>query len=94
METDNTKKDTPFAKIIEEKANLKKLAQENKHSVWSGLRVFGLVGWSVVVPTIVGILLGQWLDTHYLQSFSWTLSLLIVGLLAGCLMAWKWLIKE
>ncbi len=94
MEKEDSKKDISYAKMIAEKAKLKKMAQENKHSVWSGLRVFGLVGWSVVVPTIGGVLLGRWLDAHYKQSFSWTLSFLFIGLLAGCIMAWKWLMKE
>jgi len=56
--------------------------------------MMGLVGWSVVVPTLLGILLGIWLDKHHANSHSWTLSLLVVGLALGCLHAWHWVAKE
>ena len=77
----------------EEKRKLKAL-HENKRSVWFGLGMFGMVGWSVAVPALLGALCGLWLDKVYHQSFSWTLSLLIVGLSVGCLIAWYWVAKE
>lgn len=67
---------------------------ERKHSVWSGLGLFGMVGWSVVVPTLLGTLLGKWLDNVYKQGFSWTLTLLLGGLFLGCVFAWTWIKKE
>jgi ATP synthase protein I len=76
-----------------EKRKLKAL-HENKQSVWSGLGMFGMVGWSVAVPASLGAVLGVWLDGKYPQSFSWTLVCLISGLLAGCLIAWNWVAKE
>jgi len=33
--------------------------------VWFGLGMMGLIGWSVVVPTLLGAALGIWLDTHH-----------------------------
>lgn len=80
---------------VGDKARRKLLAQQEEHrSVWSGLGMFGLIGWSIVVPTLAGAALGVWLDRHYPQSFSWALSLLILGLLTGCLLAWQWVEKE
>lgn len=77
----------------EEKRKLKSL-HENKHSIWFGLGMFGMVGWSVAVPSMVGAFVGLWLDKVYRQSFSWSLSLLVVGLLTGCVIAWYWIAKE
>ncbi len=77
----------------EEKRKLKAL-RENKRSVWFGLGMFGMVGWSVAVPALVGAFCGLWLDRVYHQSFSWTLSLLLAGLFIGCLIAWYWIAKE
>lgn len=68
--------------------------QEKKRSEWQGFGLFGTVGWSVVVPTLLGTALGKWLDLNYPESFSWTLSLLIVGLLIGCVIAAFWIRKE
>lgn len=62
--------------------------------VWFGLGMMGLIGWSVVVPTILGAALGLWLDQHYPQSYSWTLALLVAGLMIGCWNAWHWIEKE
>jgi ATP synthase protein I len=63
-------------------------------TVWSGLGMMGLVGWSVAVPTVLGAALGIWLDKHYPGVHSWTLTLLIIGLFIGCLNAWHWVAKE
>ena len=56
--------------------------------------MMGLIGWSVVVPTLLGAALGIWLDNHYPGAYSWTLTLLVTGLVIGCLNAWHWVVKE
>ena len=62
--------------------------------VWLGLGMMGLVGWSVAVPTFLGAALGLWLDKEYPGSRSWTLALLVAGLMLGCINAWHWVAKE
>lgn len=62
--------------------------------VWFGLGTMGLVGWSVVVPTLLGAALGIWLDAHHAGQHSWTLALLMGGLVLGCFNAWHWVAKE
>ncbi|MDD4951348.1 MAG: AtpZ/AtpI family protein [Desulfovibrionaceae bacterium] len=61
------------------------------HGAWFGLGTFGIVGWSVTVPTILGVFAGVWIDSRWPGRHSWTLMLLAVGLVAGCLNAWLWL---
>lgn len=63
-------------------------------TVWSGLGMMGLIGWSVAMPTLLGAALGLWLDKHYAGSHSWTLALLVLGLCLGCFNAWHWVVKE
>lgn len=63
-------------------------------TVWSGLGMMGLIGWSVVVPTLLGAGVGLWLDKHYPGNHSWTLMLLAIGLGLGCFNAWHWVAKE
>ncbi len=65
-----------------------------RQTIWSGLGMIGLVGWSVAVPTLLGAALGIWLDKNYPMNHSWTLTLLIIGLITGCLNAWYWLARE
>ena len=76
------------------KAARKLKARRSTQGVWFGLGMMGLIGWSVVVPTLLGAALGIWLDRHYPGSRSWTLALLVAGLALGCLNAWLWVAKE
>ncbi len=77
------------------KANRKLKAQRNAHQgVWFGLGMMGLIGWSVVVPTLLGAALGMWLDAHHPGKHAWTLALLMAGLVIGCLNAWHWVASE
>jgi ATP synthase protein I len=66
-------------------------AQRDKSELFFGLGVFGVVGWSVAIPTLIGIALGLWIDTHWPSQYSWTLMLLFVGVVLGCLNAWFWI---
>ena len=56
--------------------------------------MMGLIGWSVVAPTLLGAALGLWLDKNYPGTHSWTLALLAAGLGIGCWNAWHWVVKE
>jgi ATP synthase protein I len=77
------------------KAERKLKAQRNAApGVWFGLGMMGLVGWSVVVPTLLGAALGLWLDQHHPGTRSWTLALLVAGLVVGCFNAWHWIARE
>jgi ATP synthase protein I len=99
MQTDTTPpppgEETAFARRVAAKAALKLRAQrDGPGGVWSGLGMFGLVGWSVAVPTVCGALLGIWLDRHHPGAHSWTLALLAAGLFIGCANAWHWVSQE
>ena len=56
--------------------------------------MFGLVGWSVAIPTLLGVALGLWLDARFPGRPSWTLTFLIIGAALGCLNAWYWIKQE
>jgi ATP synthase protein I len=62
--------------------------------VWSGLGMAGLVGWSVTIPTVLGTMLGVWLDHHHPVRHSWTITLLVLGVALGCANAWHWLTQQ
>jgi ATP synthase protein I len=56
--------------------------------------MFGMVGWSVAVPTLLGIALGVWLDRRFDGRISWTLTMLFLGVALGCWTAWYWIERE
>ena len=71
-----------------------KAKSEKHHSIWFGLGMFGLIGWSVAVPAVIGAVIGMWVDARWPSQYSWSLMLLISGMALGCINAWKWLHKE
>lgn len=83
-----------LANQVGAKAARKLKARRSTQGVWFGLGMMGLIGWSVVVPTLLGAGIGIWLDRHYPGGRSWTLALLVAGLALGCLNAWLWVAKE
>ena len=84
-----------FSQQVGAKAERKLHAQRHvKHTVWFGLGMMGLIGWSVAIPTLLGAALGLWLDRRYPGGRSWTLALLVAGLVIGCFNAWHWVSRE
>jgi ATP synthase protein I len=83
-----------FSDEVARKEKRKLKALQDKNGVWFGLGMMGMIGWSVVVPSLLGAALGLWLDKHHPQTFSWTLTCLIAGLITGSVIAWYWVSKE
>jgi ATP synthase protein I len=85
----------PLSQEVGDKAARKLRAQRHvTRTVWFGLGMMGVVGWSVAIPTLLGALLGLWLDQRYPGGRSWTLALLVAGLVIGCFNAWYWVSAE
>ena len=58
---------------------------------------FGMIaslGGVIIVPLLLGILGGGWLDEHYPQRFSWRLSCLVLGFVWGFANAYFWIVTE
>ncbi len=87
--------ESEFSQQVGDMAARKLKAQRHvTKTVWSGLGMMGLIGWSVAMPTVLGAALGLWLDKRYPNEHSWTLMLLVAGLCLGCFNAWRWIDKE
>ena len=94
-EPKGTNEETEFSREVAAQAGRKLKARRNPApGVWFGLGMTGLIGWSVVVPTLLGAALGIWLDRRHPGTHSWTLALLVAGLVLGCFNAWHWVAKE
>lgn len=84
-----------FAREIRAKtARQLRARREGDRSIWRGLGVFGVVGWSVSLPTLLGLALGRWIDARFPGSYSWTLMGLVLGVLCGCWSAWLWIQRQ
>jgi ATP synthase protein I len=84
-----------FRRHVSARTARKQRARSQTHDVWFGLGMFGVVGWSVALPTLLGVMTGLWLDDRLASGgISWTLTFLGVGLGIGCLIAWQWVRRE
>ena len=83
-------------KTIQKKEKQKLYTKKYKKSwiFWIGFSTFGLIGWSVIVPTMIGLTVGIWIDQKWPSPISWTLTLIMTGLIMGCVNAWIWIKKE
>jgi ATP synthase protein I len=84
-----------LAPIVRKKEARKLRArQEGRTNPMQAVSLFGLVGWSVALPTLLALGLGIWIDSTWPGRFSWTLTLLLVGVVIGCINAWSVIQKE
>jgi ATP synthase protein I len=63
--------------------------REGERSLGQNLAMIGALGWTIVVPTLLGIFAGRWLDQTFQSGIFWTLGLLVAGLAVGCTFAWR-----
>lgn len=82
------------AEIGRQEARRLRARARKGRSSWVALGLYGVVGWSIVLPTLAGIALGVWIDSRWPSQYSWTLMLLVAGLLVGCWNAWRWIALE
>lgn len=95
MPEDRRQREERLTRQVGERTQRKLRARDQQgRGVWFGLGMYGLVGWSVAMPTIVGVTLGIWLDRRAPGRVSWTLLLLLLGLGIGCWTAWYWISRE
>jgi ATP synthase protein I len=63
--------------------------REGERPFGQNLAMIGALGWTIVLPTLIGIFAGRWLDRYFNTGVFWTLGLLVAGLAVGCTLAWK-----
>ena len=82
----------PFVREVRRQAERARSARHM--TFWQGLSLVGSVGWTVVVPTLLGAFLGRWIDRRAESGVFWTLSLLFAGVSIGCWSAWRQVHEE
>lgn len=90
----NPKNDRSAEDIRRSAERLQRSRRTPGSSPLRGLGVFGMVGWSIAVPTVGGAFLGLWLNKVAPQSFSWPIALILGGTVVGGIIAWTWVSKE
>jgi ATP synthase protein I len=68
----------------------RKLA-EGEPSLARYLGQVGVLGWTIVLPALVGLFIGRWLDHRFGTGVFWSAPLMLLGLALGCWSGWKWM---
>ena len=63
--------------------------READRSFWSTVGMMGTVGWSVALPTALGVLFGRWLDGRLDSGHVFVVFFMLAGLGLGCVVAWR-----
>jgi ATP synthase protein I len=73
-------------------AERKKVANDNPEpSLGSRLGQIGILGWTIIVPTLLALLAGRWLDRSLQTGVFFTAPLIMIGTAFGLWSAWKWM---
>jgi ATP synthase protein I len=68
--------------------------REGERSLWQNLSMVGALGWLVVTPTLLGVLIGRWLDTRFDTGVTFSGALILLGAALGFYLAWKRINEE
>ena len=86
--------DKSTADIARQAERMKSTRDNPGPSPLRGIGTFGMIGWSIAVPTVGGAFLGHWLDRVAPQGFSWTIALILGGVVIGAFISASWINKE
>lgn len=84
--------DEIMAQAARQAAQRAEQGRENPEpSLGARLGQIGVLGWTIVVPTLLGLLAGHWLDRELGTGIFFSAPLLMLGAAAGSWFAWKWM---
>ncbi len=63
--------------------------RESRRSIGQDLALVGVIGWTLVIPALLGVYAGRALDRRLGSGVFWTLGLLVAGIVLGCVLAWQ-----
>jgi ATP synthase protein I len=60
-------------------------------SLASRLGQIGVLGWAIVAPILIGLVIGRWLDRVFDAGVFFTAPAIMIGAAFGFWTAWKWM---
>lgn len=92
--SDQARRDELRRTVLRKSLRRERARRRGSQNIWTWMGTFGLVGWTVVVPTLLGLAFGLYLDDRIDTSISFAITFLVVGAAAGTSMAWYWVRQE
>lgn len=58
---------------------------------WQSIATFGVIGWMIALPTVIGAYLGKYMDSKITgpEGISWTITFILIGLGIGIYTVWR-----
>ncbi|WP_369412825.1 AtpZ/AtpI family protein [Neoroseomonas alba] len=94
MTTDPQRPDRMSAAAREAARRTESGARTPEPSLGARLGQIGILGWAIVVPTLLGLLLGRWLDRVFASGVFFSAPFLMIGAGIGLWSAWKWMHRQ
>lgn len=68
--------------------------EDGEISVLRFVGQIGVLGWIIVMPILVGLFAGRWLDARLGTGIFWSAPLLMLGAVIGSWSAWRWMHRQ
>lgn len=68
--------------------------EEGERPLWMNLSMVGALGWLIVMPTLLGVLIGRWLDETFETGILFTGAMIFLGVCLGGSLAWRRINRE
>lgn len=68
--------------------------ESGERPLWQNLSMIGALGWLIVTPTLIGILIGRWLDARFGTGIFWSGAFIMLGAAFGGYLAWQRIDRE
>lgn len=83
------RKETFVSEVDTRRRRREEYEREGDSSFWQSVGMMGTIGWSVSVPTALGVLLGRWIDGRLESAHVFMVFFMLAGLITGCVTAWR-----
>ena len=80
--------------VRREQARRSRWLTEGEPTVVRFVGQIGLLGWMTVIPTLIGLFVGRWLDRQFDTGVFFSAPLLMIGAGFGFWSAWKWMHRQ
>jgi ATP synthase protein I len=72
----------------------RRFREDREPTIATRLGQIGVLGWAIVAPILLGVVIGRWLDGALKTGIFFTAPLITIGAAAGLWTAWRWMHRQ
>ena len=62
-------------------------------SLGARLGQIGVLGWTIILPILIGLVIGRWLDRALGSGIMFAAAFILAGAATGLWAAWRWMLR-